>query len=278
MPMMPFMGVRISWLMVARKRDLARLPASARSRASSSYFAGATALGDVAADALHFFARAGDRRYVLLLPFDPALTGVGLHQFDEAAASQIVLRVGSPRTFASENIRREGLADDLMGIDAEYPAERLVDESQPALGIAPQDHVVLAVEKIAVECLVFRDLPLQILELFDAPLDTAAKLHELCLVTAGVAAGMNERAVHGQQRQQRTQNRECVSRQKRTWQQGERYQDRACGGCGENVYGSGSCQEFGSRAPATEVGPRLGKPPEHADTPLPEACVRAPWR
>jgi len=36
MPMMPFMGVRISWLTVARKRDLAWLACSARSRAEIS--------------------------------------------------------------------------------------------------------------------------------------------------------------------------------------------------------------------------------------------------
>ncbi len=34
--MMPFSGVRISWLAIARKRDLARLAASAWSRASDS--------------------------------------------------------------------------------------------------------------------------------------------------------------------------------------------------------------------------------------------------
>ena len=36
MPMMPFIGVRISWLTVARKRDLALLAFSARSRALTS--------------------------------------------------------------------------------------------------------------------------------------------------------------------------------------------------------------------------------------------------
>ncbi len=35
MPMMPFIGVRISWLIVARNSDLVRLAASARSRAVS---------------------------------------------------------------------------------------------------------------------------------------------------------------------------------------------------------------------------------------------------
>ncbi len=34
MPMMPFMGVRISWLIIARKSLFARLAASARSLAS----------------------------------------------------------------------------------------------------------------------------------------------------------------------------------------------------------------------------------------------------
>jgi hypothetical protein len=36
MPMTPFIGVRISWLIIARKDDLARLACSASSRARSS--------------------------------------------------------------------------------------------------------------------------------------------------------------------------------------------------------------------------------------------------
>ena len=36
MPIMPFSGVRISWLAIARKRDLARFAASDWSRASPS--------------------------------------------------------------------------------------------------------------------------------------------------------------------------------------------------------------------------------------------------
>ena len=38
MPMTPFIGVRISWLMLARNSDLVRLPASAISLASSRRF------------------------------------------------------------------------------------------------------------------------------------------------------------------------------------------------------------------------------------------------
>ena len=36
MPMMPFIGVRISWLMLARNSDLSRDASSAASRASTS--------------------------------------------------------------------------------------------------------------------------------------------------------------------------------------------------------------------------------------------------
>ena len=38
MPRIPASGVRISWLIVARKRDLASLAASARSRSSAAAF------------------------------------------------------------------------------------------------------------------------------------------------------------------------------------------------------------------------------------------------
>ena len=53
MPRMPFSGVRISCDTMARKRDLARLAASAWSRASASARSASDAVGDVAADALH---------------------------------------------------------------------------------------------------------------------------------------------------------------------------------------------------------------------------------
>ena len=54
MPRMPLSGVRISWLTMARKRDLARFAASAWSRAGLQRALGFDAVGDVAADALHF--------------------------------------------------------------------------------------------------------------------------------------------------------------------------------------------------------------------------------
>ena len=51
MPMTPFMGVRISWLMLARNSLLARLAASAASLASRSSSSALLAVGDVARDA-----------------------------------------------------------------------------------------------------------------------------------------------------------------------------------------------------------------------------------
>ena len=53
MPRMPLSGVRISCETIARKRDFARLAASAWSRASASARSACDAVGDVAADALH---------------------------------------------------------------------------------------------------------------------------------------------------------------------------------------------------------------------------------
>ena len=46
--MTPFIGVRISWLMVARNSDLCREAAIASSRASASCDGGALALGHAA--------------------------------------------------------------------------------------------------------------------------------------------------------------------------------------------------------------------------------------
>ncbi len=51
MPMMPFIGVRISWLMLARNSLLARLAASAASLATPQLLLRALDLGDVGAQA-----------------------------------------------------------------------------------------------------------------------------------------------------------------------------------------------------------------------------------
>ncbi len=53
MPMMPFIGVRISWLMLARNWLLARLAASACFLGSQQLGLRPLALGDVAQDGLH---------------------------------------------------------------------------------------------------------------------------------------------------------------------------------------------------------------------------------
>ena len=75
MPSMPLSGVRISWLTVARKRDFARLAACASSRACGERALGLDAVGDIAADALHF--GAGIAAHRDLAPGDPAAAGAG---------------------------------------------------------------------------------------------------------------------------------------------------------------------------------------------------------
>ena len=59
MPMMPFSGVRISWLAIARKRDLARLGGVGLVARLGQRALGLGAVGDVAADALQFGRLAG---------------------------------------------------------------------------------------------------------------------------------------------------------------------------------------------------------------------------
>ena len=52
MPMMPFIGVRISWLMLARNSLLARLAASAASRGAAAVLLRPLPLGHVPEDRL----------------------------------------------------------------------------------------------------------------------------------------------------------------------------------------------------------------------------------
>ncbi len=61
-------------------------------------------------------------------------------------------------------------------LQPEQPAECLVDEGEPALRVAAQDDVGLVVEEIAVAGLVLADLPLDILERLEAPLQPLADM------------------------------------------------------------------------------------------------------
>ena len=72
MPMMPFSGVRISWLAIARKRDLARLGGIGLVAGLGQRAFAFGAIGDVAADALHFRRPAGIVADEALAPRDPA--------------------------------------------------------------------------------------------------------------------------------------------------------------------------------------------------------------
>ena len=71
-----------------------------------------------------------------------------------------------------------GRPSTVLALEPEHPAERLVDEGQAALGVAPQDDVGLVVQQIAVARLVLADLPLDVLELLQPPLEALADAHE----------------------------------------------------------------------------------------------------
>ena len=75
---------------------------------------------------------------------------------------------------ACSHARTERAAEHGAALKPEHPAERLVDEGEPALAVAAQDDVGLAVEKIAVAGLVLADLPLDVLELLEPALETLA--------------------------------------------------------------------------------------------------------
>ena len=94
---------------------------------------------------------------------------------------------------AGDDARREHLAQDVPALEPEHPAEGLVDEGQPAVGVAPQDHVGLAVEQIAVARFVLANLPLDILERLEAALEAIADVQEALELGLQVAMGYSRR-------------------------------------------------------------------------------------
>ena len=86
MPSTPFIGVRISWLMVARKPDLARLACFGIVARFGQRLFQRLALGDVAADALHFDQAAMGIAHREIFPGDPAIALGGLHMLVIAGA------------------------------------------------------------------------------------------------------------------------------------------------------------------------------------------------
>ena len=128
-------------------------------------------------------------RHDVLLPFEPARPGARLDLLHVALLAQ---RERPER--AARSCRRRARSARTPGpghpaLEPEHPAERLVDEGQPALGVAPQDHVGLVVEQIAVARFVLADLPLDVLERLEAALETIADVQEALELGLQIATG-----------------------------------------------------------------------------------------
>src|SRR5690606_21533785 len=108
---------------------------------------------------------------MMLLPFDPARPRRRLHLLDEAAVMTAILRRRPVTRIVFEHARRERLSDDGSRIDAEHEREGPVHERQPPRSISPEDDVSLRVEQVAVADLVLRNLPADVLQIFEAPFE-----------------------------------------------------------------------------------------------------------
>ena len=69
----------------------------------------------------------------------------------------------------------EDLAERRIAGDAEGPAKSVVDEGEAALAVAANDDVALMVEKVAIARLALAHLPLQVLERFEARIETVGE-------------------------------------------------------------------------------------------------------
>ncbi len=144
----PFIGVRISWLTAARKRDLARLAASAALARLAQLGLGMAAFRDVASETtappaprprwpgphapLH-----SNQRGPAMLDLHPRMALLT----QRGAASGLV---ASPASTLGANARPR--ISTAPARRSRTPGSR----SQPALGVAAQDHVGLVVQQVAV--------------------------------------------------------------------------------------------------------------------------------
>ena len=166
MPSMPLSGVRISWLTMARKRDLARLAASAWSRASPSARSACDAVGDVAADALRLGARASLR------------TATSRQAIQRAPSAAAIFwswaRVPSASTATSPcstHGKSDGCADQLAARLARQRAEGVVGIGDAALRVAAHDQVALRLEQAVRALFRFAQFPIAVGQFLGAHFD-----------------------------------------------------------------------------------------------------------
>ena len=141
MPRMPFSGVRISCETIGRNRDLARLAASAWSRAIASARSVSTRSVTSRPTLCISLGPSGAHRH--FAPGDPA-GAIGRRDFLVIDARA----VGQYCGFALfQHRQREGAGNKVFAAAAGKRAISVVNVTDGAIGVAPHDHVVLRLEK-----------------------------------------------------------------------------------------------------------------------------------
>ena len=125
----------------------------------------------------------------MLLPFEPARAPRCLDLLRIALLTQGATRGERGCIVPVQHARGERSAEHGIAVDAEHAAEGLVDEGEAALRITAQDQVRLIVEEIAIARLVLANLPLNVLERFEAPFETIADRLEALQLDGKLAGG-----------------------------------------------------------------------------------------
>jgi len=104
-----------------------------------------------------------------VLPHKPARSRFS-EKLDDAA-SPLPAVVGGARwllSFRAHDWELEHLTQRRVAGQPEGPAEGIVDEAEPLLGVAAEDHVALVIEEIAIARLAVAHFPLQVSQRFEA--------------------------------------------------------------------------------------------------------------
>ena len=200
MPMMPFMGVRISWLTVARKRDFAWLAYSARSRALiravSARLRGVMSRAMARCETwLEVLSRTDSSIHEnhRTPPSQRIATSVELRHSPSAKAASGTMPTSTP---SSESVS----PDQIPLVDADQIREHLVGIDDPPFAVAMHDQVAQCVDQAAKALLALLQLPHPVGEILDlgpacrlAPVDDAG----------GAAVGAHREREHRDARKRR---------------------------------------------------------------------------
>ena len=182
---------------------------------------GAPLLGHVAADALHLEVAAAGRCNELLLPFNPPWSLGGQRVLHEVLLADVVGDGERRGATLFADVDQERLAEDIPAGRAEHVEKRPIGERQVAHRVATNDGVLLRVEQGAVARFVFAQLPLHVLQAFQAELDARAD----ALQMFGAGARRDERKVDGGKTKRHAEPQQDLRHREWARQQDERSGD-----------------------------------------------------